>query len=48
MLHCMRDDSYRKSSITPVAFEGEQGLHPFNNSAISTRKSAYIKGYVQN
>ena len=33
MLHCIRDDSYRKSSITPVAFEGEQGLHPFNNSA---------------
>ena len=28
MLHCIRDDSYRKSSITPVAFEEEQGLHP--------------------
>ena len=25
MLHCIRDDSYRKSSIKPVAFEGEQG-----------------------
>ena len=42
MLHCMRGDSYRKSSIAPVAFKGEQSLHPFNNSAISTRKSAYI------
>ena len=28
MLHCIRDDSYRKSSIKPVAFEGEQGLRP--------------------
>ena len=36
MLHCIRDDSYRKSSIKPVAFEGEQGLHPFNNSAVSS------------
>ena len=26
MLHCIRDDSCRKSSIKPVAFEGEQGL----------------------
>ena len=42
MLHCIRDDSYRKSSIKTVAFEGEQDLRPFNNSAISTRKSAYI------
>ena len=28
MLHCMRGDSYRKSSIKPFAFEGEQGLRP--------------------
>ena len=28
MHHCIRDDSYRKSSIKPVAFEGEQGLRP--------------------
>lgn len=28
MLHCIRDDSYRKSSIKPVTFEGEQGLRP--------------------
>lgn len=28
MLHCIRDDSYRKSSIKPVAFEGGQGLRP--------------------
>ena len=28
MLHCIRDDSCRKSSIKPVAFEGEQGLRP--------------------
>ena len=28
MLHCIRDGSYRKSSIKPVAFEGEQGLRP--------------------
>ena len=48
MLHCMRDDSYRKSSIAPVAFEGEQDLRPFNNSAISIRKSAYIKGHALN
>lgn len=28
MLYCIRDDSYRKSSIKLVAFEGEQGLRP--------------------
>lgn len=28
MLHCIRDDSCRKSSIKPVAFEREQGLRP--------------------
>lgn len=28
ILYCIRDDSYRKSSIKPVAFEGEQGLRP--------------------
>lgn len=28
MLYCIRDDSYRKSSIMPVAFEEEQSLRP--------------------
>ena len=28
MLHCLRNDSYRKPSATPVSSDEEQGLHP--------------------
>ena len=28
MLHCLRDDSYRKPGTKPVDSEEEQGLHP--------------------
>lgn len=28
MLHCLRSDSYRKPSATPVSSDKEQGLHP--------------------
>lgn len=28
MLHCLRNDSYRKPSATPVISDEEQGLHP--------------------
>ena len=28
MLHCLRNDSYRKSSATLVSTDEEQGLHP--------------------
>lgn len=28
MLHCLRNDSYRKPSVTPVSSDEEQGLHP--------------------
>ena len=28
MLHCLRNDSYRKPSTKPVGSDGEQGLHP--------------------
>lgn len=28
MLHCLRNDSYRKPSAKPKASEEEQGLHP--------------------
>ena len=28
MLHCLRNDSYRKPSAMPVSSDEEQGLHP--------------------
>ncbi len=28
MLHCLRNDSYRKTSARPECSDGEQGLHP--------------------
>ena len=28
MLHCLRNDSYRKPSTMPVSSDEEQGLHP--------------------
>lgn len=28
MLHCLRNDSYRKPSVKPVSSDEEQGLHP--------------------
>ena len=28
MLHCLRNDSYRKPSTKPVSSDAEQGLHP--------------------
>ncbi len=28
MLHCLRNDSYRKPSAKPMSSDGEQGLHP--------------------
>ena len=28
MLHCLRNDSYRKPSTKPVSSDADQGLHP--------------------
>lgn len=41
MIHCLRDDSYRKPKAEPASGSGEQGLHPLvvetgNNANIET------------
>ena len=40
MLHCLRNDSYRKPTSEPVTSVGEQGLHPL---VVETEDNAFLE-----
>ena len=40
MLHCLRNDSYRKPTSEPASSVGEQGLHPL---VVETEENAILK-----
>lgn len=40
MLHCLRNDSYRKPTSVPVSSVGEQGLHPL---VVETEDNAILE-----